>query len=43
LAGNCQYFSKELEMTVSNELIDSLLANYKKPEDLMGEHGILKQ
>lgn len=30
-------------MTVSNELIDSLLANYKKPEDLMGEHGILKQ
>ena len=30
-------------MTVSNELIDSLLANYKKPEDLIGEHGILKQ
>lgn len=30
-------------MTVSNELIDSLLANYKKPEGLIGEHGILKQ
>ena len=30
-------------MTVSNELIDSLLANYKKPEDLIGEHGLLKQ
>ena len=30
-------------MTVTNELIDSLLANYKKPEDLIGEHGLLKQ
>ena len=30
-------------MTVSNELIDSLLADYKKPEDLLGEHGLLKQ
>jgi putative transposase len=29
-------------MTVSNELIDSLLADYKKPEDLIGEHGLLK-
>ena len=25
------------------DLIDSLLANYKKPEDLIGEHGLLKQ
>ncbi|WP_435626938.1 IS256 family transposase [Candidatus Ferrigenium straubiae] len=25
------------------ELIDSLLADYKKPEDLIGEHGLLKQ
>jgi putative transposase len=24
-------------------LIDSLLADYKKPEDLLGEHGLLKQ
>jgi len=30
-------------MTVSNELIDSLLADYKKPEDLIGENGLLKQ
>lgn len=30
-------------MTVSNELLDSLLADYKKPEDLIGEHGLLKQ
>lgn len=26
-----------------DELIDSLLANYQKPEDFLGEHGILKQ
>jgi putative transposase len=25
------------------ELIDGLLADYKKPEDLIGEHGLLKQ
>lgn len=30
-------------MTISNELIDSLLADYKKPEDLIGENGLLKQ
>ena len=30
-------------MTVSNELIDQLLAGYKKPEDLIGERGLLKQ
>lgn len=30
-------------MTLSNELIDSLLADYKKPEDLIGENGLLKQ
>jgi putative transposase len=30
-------------MTVTNELIDSLLSNYKKPEDLIGENGLLKQ
>ena len=30
-------------MTVSNELLDSLLADYKKPKDLIGEHGLLKQ
>ncbi len=30
-------------MTVSNELIDCLLADYKKPEDLIGENWLLKQ
>ena len=30
-------------MTVSNELIDRLLADYKKPEDLIGQNGLLKQ
>ena len=30
-------------MTVSNKLVDGLLADYKKPEDLIGEHGLLKQ
>ncbi len=30
-------------MTVSNELIDRLLADYKTPEDLIGENGLLKQ
>ena len=26
-----------------DDLIDSLLSNYKKPEDLIGENGLLKQ
>lgn len=30
-------------MTVNNELIDRLLADYKKPEDQIGENGLLKQ
>jgi putative transposase len=30
-------------MAIDNELIDSLLKNYKKPEDLIGENGLLKQ
>ncbi|TWJ19772.1 putative transposase [Geobacter argillaceus] len=33
-----------LYMTIDNELIDRLLANYnKKPEDIIGENGLLKQ
>ena len=28
---------------VPEELMDSLLANYKKPEDLIGESGLLKE
>jgi putative transposase len=30
-------------MTIENELIDDLLKNYQKPEDLIGENGLLKQ
>ncbi|AEM47505.1 hypothetical protein Acife_1354 [Acidithiobacillus ferrivorans SS3] len=30
-------------MTISNELLDSLLADYKTPEDLIGEGELLKQ
>ena len=30
-------------MTISNELLDSLLADYRTPEDLIGEGGLLKQ
>ena len=30
-------------MTIENELIDNLLKGYKKPEDLIGENGLLKQ
>ena len=30
-------------MTRDNELINDLLKNYKKPEDLIGEKGLLKQ
>jgi len=28
---------------IDNELIDNLLKDYKKPEDLIGENGLLKQ
>ena len=30
-------------MTIDTEVIDSLLKGYKKPEDLIGENGLLKQ
>jgi hypothetical protein len=30
-------------MTIENELIDNLLKDYKKPEDIIGENGLLKQ
>src|SRR2546421_948939 len=30
-------------MTIDNELIDNLLKEYKKPADLIGENGLLKQ
>src|ERR1035438_4865186 len=30
-------------MTIDVKLIDQLLANYQKPEDIIGENGLLKQ
>jgi putative transposase len=30
-------------MAIDPKLIDKLLADYKKPEDIIGEHGLLKQ
>jgi putative transposase len=30
-------------MTINNDLLDQLLADYKKPEDILGENGLLKQ
>jgi hypothetical protein len=31
------------DKSIDTELIDNLLKNYKKPEDLIGENGLLKQ
>ena len=46
MAGNC-VFTFGVKMTTPKslpiDLIDSLLADYKKPEDLIGEHGLHKQ
>ncbi len=30
------------DTTITPELLDQLLANYTKPEDLLGEGGLLK-
>jgi putative transposase len=30
-------------MTIDSALVDKLLAGYKKPEDIIGENGLLKQ
>lgn len=30
-------------MEIRNELLDELLKNYKSPEDILGENGLLKQ
>jgi hypothetical protein len=30
-------------MTIDVKLIDQLLTDYKKPEDIIGENGLLKQ
>jgi transposase-like protein len=29
--------------TITTELLDQLLANYEKPEDLTGDNGLFKQ
>ncbi len=31
------------EKSIDNELIDNLLKDYKRPEDLIGDNGLLKQ
>ena len=31
------------DSTITPELLDQLLANYSKPEDLTGENGLFKQ
>ena len=46
MAGNCRLAwsnDDRRHKTLPTELIDALLANYKKPEDLIGQDGILKQ
>jgi putative transposase len=30
-------------MAISEEVLDKLLENYQKPEDILGENGLLKQ
>ncbi len=30
-------------MTINNDLIDQLLKDYQKPEDILGAQGLLKQ
>jgi len=30
-------------MAIDNKLIDQLLTHYKKPEDIIGENGLLKE
>ena len=34
---------KEGDMAIPKEVLDQLIAGYKKPEDLIGENGLLKQ
>jgi hypothetical protein len=31
------------DSTITRELLDQLLANYEKPEDLTGENGLFKR
>ena len=44
--GFCEFTFKETHMpdpTITPALLDQLLANYEKPEDLTGENGLFKQ
>jgi putative transposase len=34
---------REIPMATTDELLDNLMKDYKKPEDLIGENGLLKQ
>jgi putative transposase len=36
-------FYRENRMEIDNKLVDELLKGYRKPEDLIGEDGLLKQ
>ena len=38
-----EIMTEEAKRVVPKELIDSLFAGYKKPEDLIGENRLLKQ
>jgi putative transposase len=40
---NVDYSIKDTLMTIRPELLDELLKDYAKPEDLVGEGGLLKQ
>ena len=33
----------EQEMVISAKVLDELLVEYKRPEDMIGENGLLKQ
>ena len=48
LAANCltlkrSEYDRSNETSPAPDLIDQLLAGYRKPEDLIGEHGLLKR
>jgi transposase-like protein len=40
---NVDYPNEDTLMTIRPELLDELLKDYAKPEDLVGEGGLLKQ
>jgi Transposase, Mutator family len=45
-AGDCifqEWIKNDYNKSLPNDLIDRLLSDYKSPEDLIGENGLLKQ